>query len=115
MSAETIRNVVADYFRATRSMDAEAWLATFARDAISHDPVGGPVLEGKESLREFFAGIAGACETVGLTEDNVFLSGNGAAVKWTGQGGGKNGHEVTFEGIDVLEINDEGKIKRMWA
>jgi steroid Delta-isomerase len=115
MSAEAIHKVVADYFRATRSMDVEAWLNTFATDAISHDPVGSQPLEGKESLRQFFEGIAGAFETVGLTEDSLFVSGNGAAVKWTGHGVGKNGRQVTFEGIDVFEINDEGKIQRMWA
>jgi steroid delta-isomerase len=115
MSAEAIQRVVADYFRATRSMDIEAWLATFAKDAISYDPVGGQPLEGEDSLRQFFAGIAGAFETVGLTEDSVFISGNGAAVKWTGQGVGKNGRRVTFEGIDVFEVNDGGKIQRMWA
>lgn len=115
MSTEAIKKVVSDYFRATRSMDAEAWLDTFATDAISHDPVGSTPMEGKESLRQFFAGITGAFESVGLTEDSVFISGNGAAVKWSGQGVGKNGRRVTFEGIDVFEINDEGKIQTMWG
>jgi steroid delta-isomerase len=66
-------------------------------------------------LRQFFAGIAGAFETVGLKEDSVFVSGNEAAVKWTGRGVGKNGREVSFEGIDVFEFNADGKIQTMWA
>lgn len=110
-----IQKVVADYFAATRAIDGEAWIATFADDAVSHDPVGALPMQGKDALREFFAGIAGAFETVGLTEESVFVSGNSAAVKWTGRGVGKNGREVTFEGIDVFEINEEGKIQRMWA
>jgi steroid delta-isomerase len=96
-------------------MDMEAWIATFADNAISHDPVGGPPLDGHNSLRQFFQGIVGAFDTVGLTEDKVFISGNGAAVMWTGRGVGKNGREVTFEGIDVFEINEEGKIQTLWA
>lgn len=115
MSPETTEKVIADYFAATRAMDGEAWLATFADDAVSSDPVGAPPMQGKEALGQFFAGIAGAFETVGLTEDSIFISGNGAAVKWTGRGKGRNGREVTFEGIDVFEINEDGLIQRMWA
>ena len=115
MSTEAIRKVVSDYFAATRAMDIEAWLATFADNAISYDPVGGPPIEGHDSLRQFFQGIMGAFEKVGLKEDKVFISGNGAAVLWTGHGVGKNGREVSFEGIDVFEINEDGKIQKMWG
>ena len=115
MSTDAIRKVVGDYFAAIRAMNMEAWIDTFADNAISHDPVGGPLLEGHDSLRQFFQGITQAFETVGLTEDKVFISGNGAAVMWTGRGVGKNGREVTFEGIDVFEINEEGKIQKLWA
>jgi steroid delta-isomerase len=52
---------------------------------------------------------------VGLTEDNVFINGNPAAVKWTGGGKGHNGKPVTFEGIDVIECNDAGKIVSVHA
>lgn len=115
MSTEVIRKVVAGYFAATRAMDMEAWVATFAENAVSHDPVGSPAIEGHEGLRKFFQGITGAFEKSGLTEDHVFVAGNGAAVKWTGHGLGKNGREVTFEGIDVFEVNEEGKIQTLWA
>ena len=115
MSTDAIRKVVSAYFAATRAMNMEAWVDTFADNAISHDPVGGPPLEGHDSLRQFFQGITQAFETVGLIEDKVFISGNGAAVMWTGRGVGKNGREVTFEGIDVFEVNAEGKIQKLWA
>ena len=115
MSTDAIRKVVNDYFAATRAMDMEAWLATFADGAVSYDPVGGPPLEGHDGLRQFFQGITGAFEKVGLKEEKVFISGNGAAVSWTGHGVGKNGREVSFEGIDVFEINEDGKIQKMWG
>lgn len=115
MSTDRTQKAVADYFAAIRAMDASAWVSTFAEDAITHDPVGAPPNVGHAQLRQFFEGIAGAFETVGLFEDQVFASGNEAAVKWTGRGTGKNGREVTFEGIDVFEINDEGKIQTIRA
>jgi steroid delta-isomerase len=115
MSTEAILKVVAEYFAATRALDVEAVVATFAENAVSHDPVGGPAIEGHDGLRQFFQGMTEAFETGGLTEDHVFVAGNGAAVKWTGHGVGKNGREVTFEGIDVFEVNEEGTIQTLWG
>lgn len=115
MSSENIRETVADYFKAIREMDVDAWLATFAEDAVSHDPVGAPPSEGHAGLRAFFEGITGAFETVGLFEDSVFVAGESAAVKWTGRGTGKNGRDVVFEGIDVFEINADNRIQTVRA
>ena len=115
MLQEAIQKVIEEYFLATRTMDLEAWLATFAEDAVSHEPVGSSPLQGHEDMRQFFQNIVGVFKKVGVTEDSVFLSGNGAAVKWTGFGVGKNGHEITFEGINVFEVNEAGKIKTLWS
>jgi steroid Delta-isomerase len=106
---------VAEYFAALRAMDVERWVNTFDANAVSHDPVGAPPMHGHEALRQFLAGISGGFATVGLTEDSVFLNGNSAAVKWTGKGIGRNGKPVTFEGIDVIECNDAGKIVSVHA
>ena len=110
-----VRKAVAAYFAAVRAMDPEAWLGTLAEDAVSRDPAGGAPVKGHRGLRQFFDGIAGLFESVRLTEDHVFVSGNGAAVKFTGRGVGKNGREVTFEGIDVFEVNEQGKIQTVWG
>lgn len=115
MSPEIISRVIKVYFAATRSMDIEAWIATFAPDAVSYDPVGAPPTAGHDALRQFFTAIVGAFDKVGLTEDHVFIAGNGAAVKWTGHGKGKNGREVRFEGIDIFELNEEGLIQTIRA
>src|SRR5215813_15142176 len=110
---EQIEKIVADYFAATRAMDKQAWLDTFAEDGTSTDPMGAPPLDSVEKLAAFFDGITGAFEKVGIQENEVCVAGNGAAVKWTGYGTGKNGREVTFQGIDVFEIDENGKIKNL--
>lgn len=115
MSKEAIYKVVTDYFSAIRAMDVEGVVATFAEDAVSHDPVGAPAIEGHEGIRQFFLGMTAAFDKAGLTEDNIFIAGEGAAVKWTGYGIGKNGREVHFEGIDVFQVNEQGKIQKLWA
>ncbi|HEV2912534.1 MAG TPA: nuclear transport factor 2 family protein [Pyrinomonadaceae bacterium] len=114
MSTELIQKAVADYFAATRAMDSARWVATFSEDAVSYDPAAPPA-RGHEALRLFFESIAGAFREVGLTEDNVFIVGREAAVKWTGRGVGRNGREVVFEGIDIFEVNDAGKIQTVRA
>jgi len=111
----TNEQAVAEYFAATRTMDIERFVNVFAPDAVSHDPVGAAPHHGHEALRSFLTGVFSLLESFGLTENSVFLAGNSAAVKWTGAGVGKNGKSISFEGIDVLEFNTEGKIVMVHA
>jgi steroid delta-isomerase len=115
MSPEVVSKAVKAYFQALRAMDQQAWVNTFAPDAISHDPVGAPPIKGHEKLGEFFQTITAAFKEVGLKEQEVFIAGNGAAVKWIGRGVSKQGRKVHFEGIDVFEINEAGKIQNLHA
>ena len=115
MSPEIVSQAVKAYFAAIRAMDQEAWVNTFAADAVSHDPVGAPAIHGHLKLAEFFQQITSAFKEVGLTEDEVFIAGNGAAVKWSGRGISQGGNKVHFEGIDVIEVNEAGKIQTLHA
>ncbi len=115
MSPEVISRTVKAYFAALRAMDERAWVNTFAPDAVSYDPVGTAAIVGHDKLAEFFQTITAAFTEVGLTEDDVFIAGNGAAVKWTGRGTSKAGKKVHFAGIDVFEINEAGKIEKLRA
>lgn len=115
ISADKISRAVRAYFLATRAMDAEAFANTFAEDGTTFDPVGTPGITGRDAIKEFLASICKNFKSVGLTEESVFVAGNGAAVKWTGRGTSATGKEVKFEGIDVFEINEDGKIQTVRA
>src|SRR5204862_2820157 len=104
-SPDKISRAVRAYFLAIRAMDADAFANTFAEDGTTFDPVGTPGITGRDAIREFLTSICKNFETVGLTEESVFVAGNGAAVKWVGQGTSATGKEVRFEGIDVFEVN----------
>ena len=71
MSPEVVAIAVKAYFAALRAMDQQAWVNTFAEDAVSHDPVGAPPINGHQKLGEFFQTITAAFKEVGLTEDQV--------------------------------------------
>jgi steroid delta-isomerase len=115
VSPDKISRAVRAYFLAIRAMDPEAIANTFAEDGTTCDPMGAPPISGRAGIREFFESIFKNFKSAALTEDSVFVAGNGAAVKWTGSGTSAGGKEVNFEGIDVFEINHDGKIQSLWA
>jgi steroid delta-isomerase len=115
MSPEIVSKAVRAYFAAIRVMDQKAWVNTFAEDAVSYDPVGAPPIEGHQKLGEFFQTITAAFKEVDLKEEDVFVAGNGAAVKWSGRGISQRGRKVHFEGIDVFAVNEAGKIQTLRA
>jgi steroid delta-isomerase len=115
ISPDRISRAVRAYFLAIRAMDADAFANTFAEDGTTYDPVDAPGITGRDSIREFLTSICKNFKSVALTEDQVFVAGNGAAVKWTGKGTSTTGKEVRFEGIDVFDVNEDGKIQTVRA
>ena len=115
VSPERISRAVRAYFLAIRAMDPEAVASTFAEDATTYDPVDSPGITGRDAIREFFSSIYKNFKSVALTEDSIFVAGDGAAVKWTGKGTSANGKNVNFEGIDVFEVDADGKIRTVRA
>ncbi len=115
ISPDTISSTVREYFLAIRAMDAEAFANTFAEDGTTFDPVGTPGIAGRAAIRGFLESICKNFKSVGLSEDYVFVAGNGAAVKWTGCGISASGKEVKFEGVDVFEVKEDGKIQTLRA
>ena len=110
-----IEIAISEYFGALATLDIERFVNSFTPDGVSYDPVGTPPLEGHDVLRAFLTGIKSGFQSCGLQVDSAFPCGNSAAVKWTGSGVAMNGKSVTFEGVDVLECNDDGKITLLRA
>lgn len=111
MSPEAVTKVINEYFDAICNLNCEAWVATFATDAVSHEP--GNPLVGHDALRAFFNGVAAGFETIEMRPDQIFVVGNEAGVKWSASGVGKTGRPAKFEGMDVFTLNDDGKIQTM--
>lgn len=113
---QRVRSVVQQYFAASRSDNkADGMAACFAENCSHQDPVEASVLTSPAEVRQFLQAVVDLFEFVELTEDFVSINAQAAAVKWTGRGTGKNGCEVTFEGIDIFEVNLAGKIQSLRA
>ena len=104
--------VVSDFFAAASQGDVNGVLATFAEDAVSEDPVGSPRLSSNAKRRQLYESWAQmGLDSPTFTEDHVYDSGNSVAVKWSGTAR-RGEHEITFGGIDVFEIGEDGQIVR---
>jgi steroid delta-isomerase len=114
MSAST-EHAVAEYFAAIRAMDVDRLMTAFASNAELYDPVGTPPKIGAEAIRDFFAQTFSSFQLVSLTENNVYIIGKIAAVKWTGRAVGPSGNSCDFEGIDVLHCTEQGLIELVRA
>ena len=114
-STALARRAVAAYFAAIRAMNVQAFVAVFADNALTFDPDTAAPVEGHEELRAFFQARRSTFETLEQVEDAAFFAHEGAAVKWTGHGIRKGGGRVFFEGIDVFEVNEEGRIQTLWT
>jgi steroid delta-isomerase len=115
MVQNQVASVVTRFYAALRANDVDAWVSLFGADSTARDPVGTTPHRGHGGLRDFLSGVLRQFESFGLTEEEVFCVPGGAAVRWSGSGRGKNGKEVAFRGIDVINIDGEGRITSLDA
>src|SRR5258708_27533952 len=111
MTPEIVRKAVADYFAALRAMNPDAWAATFAANGTTEDPAGTPPVKGHAALKQRATAMWAPWQKIALWETEIFVAANEAAVKWTGEGRGKNGRDFRFEGIDMIVVDEQGKVQ----
>jgi ketosteroid isomerase-like protein len=113
MSQEAISSTLTAYFTNMAAMNPEGWVDTFAEDAVICDPIGNPPSKAHEDFQKFFGMLSAFFEKLELSQDNIIIVGNNAAVKWTMRAVAKNGRNAMTEGISTFEINDAGKIQKV--
>ncbi|WP_059007727.1 nuclear transport factor 2 family protein [Streptomyces specialis] len=99
------------FFTASHAADAEAWASTFAENAVLHDPVGQPPIEGRAAIHAFIAEVlSGFSPFLGLTPLQAHTAGNAVAVAWHGSALTTAGRPVNWSGINVFDLDDDGLI-----
>jgi steroid delta-isomerase len=111
-SAEVIADTVNRYISLVAKGSADDIADLYADDATVEDPVGGEVHIGRQAIRGFYSAVEGAereCELVSLR-----IAGNEAAFQFrlTVKAGGGG---MVIEPIDVMVVNDDGKVTAMKA
>ena len=115
MNPETVKATVTSLLDAIKARDFDAWLAFFADDVKNYSPVGTPPIQGHEAMKRVFQNTVGALKDWKFTAESMFVAGNEAAVKYTATGTTKNGKLVVIDGINVYEVNDQGKVQTVRA
>jgi steroid Delta-isomerase len=111
--ASVLRNALDSYFKAIAARDPSRLALAFAEDGEIEDPVGTPVRKGRDTLAGLFASGMALASDVETNVLAAFPSGNCIAAHWTTTVRTKAGQEAKAEGIDVLEVNEQGLIVRM--
>jgi steroid Delta-isomerase len=115
MTTATIPSVVNDYAAAINSLDIDSYANNFAPNATAYEPVGSPAYEGHSNVRQFFEATASLFASINFRWTFVHVVDNEVVSKWQAEGVGKNGQSVTFEGIDLMTLNEAGKIQSLRA
>ncbi len=104
---------VAAYFHAARALDAGALAACFAPEGEVRDPAAPGTVRGPLALKAFYGGIAGSFARLEIREEGVLTSGNFVAARFVGTATGASGRSAPFEGIDLFELDAQGRILRL--
>ena len=110
------QDLAVKYLEGLTNADLEQVLSLFDEDANLQDPVGGDLnLQGIEQIRTFYAKSV-TMGLVGKLQGNVRVAGNTIAFAFAMQiNKPDEGPALSFEAIDVFELNDAGKIIDMKA
>ena len=105
--------VVTAYFRAACSLDAGAMAACFASGGEVVDPAAPGPIRGTLALKVFYGAIAGSFARLEIREEGVVAAGRFVAARFAGTATGASGKSAFFEGLDVFELDEQGRILRL--
>ncbi|MFD0363929.1 nuclear transport factor 2 family protein [Nocardia sp. GCM10030253] len=112
--AQQVRDVVEQYVKLVGSGPTEEIVNLYAADATVEDPIGTPIKQGHDAIREFYDVIANLDRETELKPETIRIAGNHAAFMFTIVT--KFGDQrFTLTPIDVMEFDDDGKIISMRA
>ncbi|MFE4458261.1 nuclear transport factor 2 family protein [Nocardia tengchongensis] len=106
------RDVVEQYVKLVATGPTSAILDLYAADAVIEDPIGSPERRGHEAIGELYKALENLERETEL--HTVKVAGNHVAAHFT-LVTVANGHKMTLAPIDVMELDDEGKIIKMRA
>jgi steroid delta-isomerase len=106
---EQVRAAVDAYVDSYRQNDRAAALATFAPDAVWHDPVGQPPHVGHEGIGAFWDQAHAMADKIVLEPSEIIVCGNEAAMVFMINAHAGDGVMV-MDAVETFEVDDDGKI-----
>jgi ketosteroid isomerase-like protein len=114
MAEQLAKQFVEALRKLERERDLETITSLFAEDAKIDNVTSVSGKEGKQGAREFWRVYRETFDEMTSTFRNEIIMNGRAALEWTTKGSSKNGHEIEYEGVSILETEGE-KITRFYA
>lgn len=115
ISAQQIQTTMARYVELVDAGDIDGILALYGEEATVEDPVGQPPIQGLADIERFYRQGLGASKVSATLTGPVRATLNGCGampfrvdMQWAGQ-------PCSLHVIDVMEFDDDGKIRSMKA
>jgi len=106
-----VRATVDAYIELARTLDVDRYARLLAPDAVRQNPFGR--LEGRQAICDSAQQRWSRFASGEMSVERLILSGASAAFSYTAQVTTDDGRTGTFEGIDVLDVNDAGQIQEV--
>lgn len=109
-----MKTTLLDYVAAFNAADAERVVALFADDATVEDPVGSPVIAGRERILAFYRHATSLGARLEVAAPPRGSHGNAAALSFAVYAR-MQGHSVRIDVTDVMTFGADGRITGMRA
>ena len=103
------------YFQALNDKDQQTFIACFTPNCEVYNPFGSAPYRGSADLPRLFADLTAPWETLLVIPKSAYRSGSRVAILWMAEGKGTGGQETAFEGVNVFELAEDGRIARLEA
>ena len=113
MSQEVAENFKEALWKVEEDQDMDPMLDVLSEDCEVSNVAVSKVFHGRDEAREFWTQYRKTFDEMKSTFRNVFAGEGRAALEWTTEGT-EEGDTVSYEGVSVLEIEDD-KVKRFMA
>jgi steroid delta-isomerase-like uncharacterized protein len=113
VESQQLVDVVRRYAEALGSAEKDTFVSLFTEDVHFEDPVGTKVHVGHEGVAAFHDGLRRAWSSLSMATHIIEPRGDRVAVSWSALGRSASGKDITFDGIDVMLVRDDGRIARL--
>lgn len=113
MSEQVAESFKEALWKLEEDQDVEPMISVLTDDCEVGNVAVPKTFHGHDEAREFWTSYRKTFDEMKSTFRNIFADEGRAALEWTTEGT-ENGHTVSYEGVSVLEIEDD-KVKRFMA
>lgn len=108
VAPEVVRTTAQAYIEVARSLDVDRYASLLAEDAVRYNPHGR--LQGRHAIRDSAARRWSQFASGEINIERLIVTGDAAAFSYTARLTTRDGRSASFDGIEMVEVNDAGQI-----